>query len=223
MERTPRFEHMPEDDIDLRTEFEVFKDHERLDTGKDTDDELALLRDTLAEDNDGIIHLDIPAYRYDFATNPFIGIGREVTKTYEISRYLDVVFLHRYVYQDILVYGIRSREFVDERGRAAFVKHVRDTGGLPIAAYQNNDRVDAIDAMAFIPFMTYHTTAAMFRLYHTLEPRSLERPHYPIDVWMIYDANAYEEISEGEDFRRSYRLKDGFDRRSSLLGVAQIN
>ena len=127
MERSSRFEHAPEDDVDLRTEFEVFKDHERLVTGKDTDDGLALLRDTLAEDNDGIIHLDIPPYQYDFAANPFIGMGPEVTKTYEISRYLDVVLLHRFMFQDILVGGIRSRELVDERGRAAFVKHIRET------------------------------------------------------------------------------------------------
>ena len=208
-------------EVDLRTEFEVFKDHERVDTGKDMDDDLVRLRDTLAEDSDGIIHLDLPAYAYDFANNPFVGMGPDVTKTYEISRYLDVVFLHRFMFQEILVCGVRSREFVGETGRAAFVKHIRDTGGLPLDA-QGNEPV--IKALEFLPFLTYHTTGAVFRLYHTLQPYSEERPHYPIDIWLIFDAKAYEPVGEeGADFRRAFRLRPEYDRRAALLGVAQIN
>ena len=59
------------DDIDLRPESEVFQDHERIDS-KDLDDQLIALRDQLSEDTGGIIHIDIPAYRYDFADNPFV-------------------------------------------------------------------------------------------------------------------------------------------------------
>ena len=70
------------DDINLRPESEVFQDHERIDNGKDLDDDqLNTLRDQLSEDTDGIIHIDIPAYRYDFADNPFVGMGH-----YEIGR-----------------------------------------------------------------------------------------------------------------------------------------
>lgn len=208
-------------EVDLRTEFEVFSDHERLDTGKDMDDDLVRLRDTLAEDSDGIIHLDLPAYAYDFATNPFVGMGPNVTKTYEISRYLDVVFLHRFMFQEILVCGVRSREFVGEAGRAAFVKHIRDTGGFPVSV---DGGEPIIKALEFLPFMSYHTTGAVFRLYHTLQPHSEERPHYPIDVWLIFDAKAYEAAGEEEtDFRRAFCLKPEYDRRAALIGVAQIN
>ncbi len=222
MEKSSKYERDPSiEDVDLRHESEVFADHERIDNKKDVDDELTQLRDTLAEDSDGIIHLDIPAYVYDFATNPFVGMGPNVTKTYEISRYLDVVFLHRFMYQEILVCGVRSREFVEETGRAAFVKHIRETGGLSL---RDSASEPVIRALEFLPFITYHSTAAVFRLYHTLEPRSKERPHYPIDVWMIFDAHAYEEVPEAaRDVRNVFRLRDGYDRRASLLGVAQIN
>lgn len=81
-----------EGSVDLRRESEIFEDHERIDNAKDTEDELALLRDTLAEDGDGIIHLAIPEYDYGFGDNPFIGMGANVRRTYAISRYLDVVF-----------------------------------------------------------------------------------------------------------------------------------
>ena len=183
------------DDIDLRPESEVFQDHERIDS-KDLDDQLIALRDQLSEDTGGIIHIDIPAYRYDFADNPFVGMGPNRTKTYEISRYVDIVFLHRFMYQEIIVCGLQSHKFTNEIGRAAFIKRIRETGGLP---------------------------DAFFRLYHTVMPRVAERPHYPLDVWLIFDENAYQEVDGSPDFRQAYRLRRGFDRRASLLGVAQIN
>jgi hypothetical protein len=210
-----------ERESDTRLENEIFADHERLDNRNDQDDQLAQLRDTLSEDVDGIIHLSIPAYEYDFTTNPFIGMGPEVRRTYEISRHIDVVFLHRFMYQDILVCGIRSREYVDERGRAAFVRHIRDTGGVLIDT-AHNEGYDIL-AMNYAPYVASDTTAPWFTLYHKQEPRAAERPHWPIAIWMIYDASAYERVGESPDFRRAYRLRSGYERRASLLGIAQIN
>ena len=207
------------DDIDLRPESEVFQDHERIDS-KDLDDQLIALRDQLSEDAGGIIHIDIPAYRYDFADNPFVGMGPNRTKTYEISRYVDIVFLHRFMYQEIIVCGLQSRKYTNETGRAAFIKRIRETGGLPLN--QDGSEPEVL-GRAFVPYMPYHTTDAFFRLYHTVMPRVAERPHYPLDVWLIFDENAYQEIDGSPDFRQAYRLRQGFDRRASLLGVAQIN
>ena len=216
MERAPA----DEPEVDLRHESEVFQDHERLDH-ETTDRQLARLRDTLSEDQDGIIHIDIPAYRYDFATNPFVGLGNDRVKTYEISRYIDIVFLHRFMYQHIIVCGVQSCHFVDETGRAAFVRHIRETGGIPM----NTTDVRPYDIVGelFAPYVQYHSTDAFFRLYHTMMPRVAERPHYPIDIWLIFDAHAYRAVDGSDDFRQGYRLRDGYDRRASLIGVAQIN
>ena len=208
-------------EVDLRSEHEIFADHERIDNGKDIDDQLAQLRDSLSEDSDGIIRLEIPAYAYDFSTNPFVGLGANHTKTYEISRFIDVVFLHRFMYQDIIVCGLQSRKFVEEQGRAAFVKHIRDTGGVPLDADENF--AYEILGVEFAPFMQFHSTDAFFRLYHTIGGRVVERPHFPLDVWLIFDAHAYEKVEGSPDFRQGYRLLQGFSRRASLLGVAQIN
>ncbi len=210
-----------ENDIDLRLESELFKDHERPDGDSNATADLARLRDTLVEDQDGILYLKIPEYDYDFATNPFVGMGPQVRRTYAVSRYLDVVFLHRFMYHDILVCGIRSREFVDEKGRASLVKHVRDTGGVPLRAGDVAD-YDLL-ALKFAPYVASDTTAAWFARYHKQEPYLHERPHLPVDVWAIYDAGAYERVDGQEDFRKAYQLKPGYNRRSSLLGIAQIN
>lgn len=214
-------ERSREHEVDLRSEHEVFADHERLDTARDRDDQLVQLRESLSEDVDGIIHLAIPTYLYDFDTNPFVGMGPAVRRTYEISRYIDVVFLHRFMYQDILVCGLRSREYTDEQGRAMFVRHIRDTGGATIDLDDGADY--DILAMQFAPYVASDTTAPWFALYHKQEPRSAERPHWPIDVWLIYDADAYEKVDGSTDFRGAYRLRLGYDRRASLIGIAQIN
>jgi hypothetical protein len=208
-----------EPSIDLRSEHEIFTDHERIDNARDVDDELAKLRDTLSEDSDGIIHLAIEDYRYDFSTNPFVGMGPEVRRTYAISRHLDVVFLHRFMYQDILVCGVRSREYTDEAGRAAWVARASEAGGVRPEDGANYDFL----AMKFAPYVASDTTAAWLTLYHKQEPYSRDRPHYPVDVWLIYDASAYEQVDGVGDFRHTYRLRDGYSRSASLLGIAQIN
>ena len=113
------------------------------------------------------------------------------------------------------------RMFVDERGRASFVKHIRETGGVPLRT--DNPAPYDIIGQLFSPFLQYHSTDAVFRLYHTTMPRVEQRPQYPIDVWLIFDAHAYEPCDGSEDFRQAFRLRDGYDRRASLLGIAQIN
>lgn len=210
-----------EPSVDLRNESEVFRDHERL---KNTEDEtfLKMARDRLAEDVDGVMRISLDAYEYDFSTNPFVEHGPRAVKTYSIARYLDVTFLHRYICQNILVCGIRSREFTNERGRAKFIKRLLETGG---DAVRDDDAKFDFLALKFVPYFTSDSTLELFDFYHKLSPHADERPQYPIDAWVIYDANSYEPIAKprGDDPRIAYRLRPGFDRRQSVLGVAQIN
>ncbi len=208
-----------ETSVDLRMESELFQDHERVDSQKDIDEKLARLRDTLTEDYDGIIHLDIPEYHYDFMTNPFVGTDAERRRTYAISRYLDVVFMHRFLFQNIIVCGLQSRKFVDDNHRGEFVKHIRERGGIPIEPGVPYD----ILGQRFMPLMTSSTVTAMFYLYHKQPPRSLEIPQYPLDIWLVYDAESYR-IAEGSpDFRQAFTLHRNHSRQASLLGLAQIN
>lgn len=205
--------------VDLRMESELFQDHERVDSQKDIDEKLARLRDTLTEDYDGIIHLDIPEYYYDFNANPFVGMDAHRRRTYAISRYLDVVFMHRFMFQNIIVCGLQSRKFVEETGRSSFVKQIRERGGISIEPGVPYD----ILGQRFSPMMTSSTVSAMFYLYHKQIPRSEERPQYPLDVWLVYDAASFTTATGSPDFRQAFTLHRDADRRASLLGVAQIN
>ncbi len=211
-----------EPSVDLRPENEVFRDHERM-RNTEEDTLLKMARDRLAEDIDGVMRIALEAYEYNFTTNPFVSDGPHVVRTYSIARYLDVTFLHRYMYQNILVCGIRSREFANERSRAKFIKRLLETGG---DAIRSDDQKYDFLALQFAPYVASDSTLALFDYYHKQSPHADERPQYPIDAWVIYDADSYAVVgrpTDGNDPRTAYRLKLGSDRRASVLGVAQIN
>lgn len=221
-----------EPSVDLRHESEVFADHERL-GGAEDEAWLALARDTLAEDTDGVLHIDIPDYRYDPDTNPFVGVGPQVTRIFQVARVIDVVLLHRFMFHDILVCGLRSADYAQSHTRANFVKRVRESGGgivsaddilLQEAPGAKRDEVGRFEfeAMRFAPYVSSYSVGSWLERYHKQPPYRDERPHQPVDVWLIYDEHAYERVS-GDSVRGQYRLRDGFDRKSSLLAVAQIN
>lgn len=212
----PRFEN-PGEDVDLRHESEVFQDHERM----DGDDEKAAAivkseKDKLAEETDGIIYISIPEYDYDISHNPFLGMGPNTVRIYSISRHLDVTFLHKFMYGNILVSAIQSGKYVPPHKRAKFVEHLKKTGGLPLGAGEK--RGYDFTALRFAPYVGSDSTMPMFELYHKSDAYAGERPHYPLDVWAVYDLVAYDEVGGGR-----YRLKPGYDRQSSLLAAAVIN
>lgn len=212
----PRFER-PEDDVDLRHESEVFQDHERLDSDEDKIDAmLKSERDQLAEESDGIIRLSIPAYEYDTAYNPFLATGPKAIRIYSISRHVDLVFLHRFMFANILVSPMRSGMYVSPDKRAKFAQYLRDTGGLPIEVQSTKDY--DFTALRFEPYVRSDTTMTVFEYYHKSDAHAGDRPHYPLDIWAVYDLAAYNELGKGK-----FRLKPDYDRKASLLAVAVIN
>lgn len=222
-ERGEGVEDGRESEADLRTERELFQDHERLDGDDEKADALVKsIKDQLAEESDGIIYIPIPEYSYDTKGNPFLGMGPRTIRLYSIARYLDVTFLHRFMYGDILVCGVRSGEYVEPRRRGAFVEHIRDTGGLPIEAVDGRDF--DFEALKFSPYVASDSTMALFELYHKSDAHAGDRPHYPVDTWLVYDSGSYESVGEGQIEKLArYRLCPAYDRSASLIAVAVIN
>lgn len=206
-------------EVDLRHESEVFADHERL-GGAEDEAWLALARDTLAEDVDGVLHIDIPDYQYDTDMNPFLGTGPQVTRIFQVARVIDVVLLHRFMFHDILVCGLRSMDYAQLHTRASFVQRVSESGGGIVLA--DEDSGYDIEAMRFAPYVASYSVGSWLERYHKSPSHCDERPHYPVDLWLIYDEHAYARVS-GNSERGRYRLRDGFDRKNSLLAIAQIN
>lgn len=209
-------------DLDLRNENEIFRDHERLDDIDLSDDSLRADREALASEEDGVLYVSLPTYKYDISQNPFLGFGPKTIRVYSIARHLDVMFLHRFIYSDILVQGLRSASYVAVRQRKKFVKHIQQTGGLPVL--EGDSRDCDFEALRFAPYVASDTTIPLFERYHKSRKYADIRPHTPVDIWLVHDMSAYERVSkESNNKIAQYRLLEGYDRRSSLLAVAVIN
>lgn len=210
-----------DDDIDLRSENEVFRDNERLSVQEDDQSVLAE-KDNLADEKDGVLYVAIPSYKYDTAYNPFLGMGPRTIRLYSVARHLDVMFLHRFMYGNILVRGLRSGDYVPKYKRAKFIENIKQTGGLPIS--ESGSKGYDFKALRFAPYVSSDSTMPVFEDYHKGKRHAGDRPHFPVDIWLVYDINAYEQVSEEPKGKiAAYSLKDDYDRQSSLLAIAAIN
>lgn len=217
----PRFES-DENDLDLRNENEVFRDHERLADDVLSDAALKSEWESLADEEDGVLYIKLPVYRYDTSYNPFLGMGPRTIRLYSISRHLDVTFLHRFMHGDILVRGLRSGDYVPLHQRKKFIKHIKETGGLPVI--QTGETGYDFEALRFAPYVASDTTMPVFEKYHKSDEHSGDRPHYPVDIWLVYDINAYEQVSVEMDNKAArYKIRQDYDLQSSLLALAVIN
>lgn len=216
------FKEAAEDGVDMRNENEIFRDHERLEQNDNDEQSVMAEKDQLAEEKDGILYVKIPNYDYDTKYNPFLGMGPHTIRLYSIARYLDVTFLHRFMYGNILVRGIRSGQYVPIHSRAKFVENIRRTGDLPIISGENPS--DDFEALRFAPYVASDSTMPVFENFHKSKEHAGDRPHYPVDVWLVYDAESYEQVSEESAEKTAlYRLIDGYERKSTLLSIAVIN
>ena len=207
---------------DERREDEVFADHERL-KQLEEDAVQAMARESLAEESDGVLRLTIADYDYPFEHNPFVGMGSGVVRVYQIARYLDVTFLHRFMYHDILVTAVSSYDYVKAQQRGGFVKRIKETGGSVLRI--DESKPYDFRALRFSPYVASDTTLPFFERFHKNEPHASKRPHHPLDVWLVYDAKGYDDITPKNTTptMRTYALKKDYDRPRSLLAVAQIN
>lgn len=170
--------------------------------------------------HDGVTYISIPEYRFDSSRNPFVEMGVNRERPYGIARYLDITLLHQFVIGDILICGVRSKDF-ELLNRKDLIRQIQESGGPPI----NDLSADYdFEALGFSPYISSFSTLPVFNLYHKNSPHAEKIPHYPIDIWMIFDINAYEQVSKGQVAGvNRYRLRPDYDRHSSLLSLAVIN
>lgn len=168
----------------------------------------------------GITYINIPEYQFDSSRNPFVEMGVNRERPYGIARYLDIALLHQFMHGDILICGVRSTDF-GLFNREDLIRQVQESGGLPI----NDLGLDYdFEALEFSPFVASFSTLPFFDLYHKSSPHAEKRPHHPVDIWLIFDIKAYQQIGDGQAkglYR--YRLLPDYDRHASLLALAVIN
>jgi len=204
-----------EKEVDLRPEFEAFRDNERpqkTESGSDVID----------VDGVKIIKLAIPEYRLDSDDNPYRWNIINSQSLAPIARQLDVVIARSFAWSDILVRAVQSASTGMTRGE--LLTRVRRMGYDQPATDGTYD----FYAAAYLPFIKDSTLLATFEAFHRWKPKCEEKPQKLIDLVMVFDATAYGSVEythprHGSLANDRYELKDGAVRSSALLAIILIN
>ena len=89
--------------------------------------------------------------------------------------------------------------------------------------YENTAELNTIFAA---PYESMDTIQHILEGFHKYKPKSEERPQYPVDIWLIFDARAYENV-EYLHPRHNVLARDKWKRVDSnnngLIGLIVIN
>lgn len=162
----------------------VFKDHE-LDPQNEDEDVSEYVK--LGK----IVHLAIPEYKYDIKENPFAFDAEQPRDVAPIADRLNVEITERFEGKNILVRAVQCGHFTLQRHQ--LIKSIVAHGGDQVFR-RGNEVSDTIYALGFEPWTKESTVLKTLEGFHKFKPKSEERPHYPVDIWMIFDAENYENV-----------------------------
>lgn len=176
-----------------KLERDVFGEHEN-ESGVFRDNEL----DPNREDEDvseyvalgKIVRVAIPEYEYDIKENPFAFDLEHPKDLTPIAERLNAEIQARFEGKDILVRAVQSGHFTLQRNQ--LIKSIVAHGGDHVFA--RNEEADTIYALDFTPWSSESTALKMLEGFHKFKPKSEEHPHYPVDIWMIFDATSYDNV-----------------------------
>jgi len=162
----------------------VFKDHE-LDPQSEDEDVSEYIK--LGK----IVQVAIPEYEYDIEGNPFAFDAEQPREVAPIADRLNAEIAERFEGKNILVRAVQSGHFTLQRNQ--LIKSIVAHGGDHV--FRRGDEVsDTIYALGFEPWTKESTVLKTLEGFHKFKPKSEERPHYHLDIWMIFDAENYENV-----------------------------
>ncbi|NLA42930.1 hypothetical protein GX865_02105 [Candidatus Saccharibacteria bacterium] len=126
----------------------------------------------------------------------------------------------------ILLRGVQSA--YHDISREDFIKEILRTGTDRIGGQES--LVDDIDFYAayYDSFSTDDDVARLFGGFHTFKPKCEQRPQYPADIWLVYDATRYMNVSyihprHNVVARDGWRLAKGSNMSQTLKAIYVIN
>lgn len=213
-------EHSQE--LDLRLERDVVRDNE-----KPLFDESVIRDET--QNTMLLSRISVPLYHFSSSSNPFAWDESERVDLEPIAQALDTEILRRFEGRNILVRGIQSHNHEDTSPSKLLEQIIRygTDRYLDIASDLSSTQID-LYAVEYRSFSAKDSTIGIFEGFHKWKPKSEERPHYPIDIVMIFDASSYERVEylhprHGVVASDAWRLRTGVVRHESLLGIVAIN
>ncbi len=208
-------ERSHEREVDLRPEFEIFRDNERVEGSEDGDD---IVYDGATR----VIRLAIPEYTFLGDGNPYAWDAEPVQSLAPIARQLDAVIAKSFAWNDVLVRAVQATGTGMTRGE--LLTKIRRLG---YDQPQSDGEYD-FHAAQYLPFTKDSSTLQIFEAFHKWKPKCEDKPQPPIDIVMVFDAKRYEAVEHvhsrhGVVASDRYRLRGGSVRADALLAIILIN
>lgn len=161
-------------------------------------------------------HIEIPEYVFDTDLNPFAWDSKNQQPINLIAQAINEALKQNFSMNGAIVRGIQSGHH--ELNRDELVGLIINNG--------SDSYKDTATREIFAKEFTDGTLEAILSGFHVFKPKSEERPQYPVDVWIIFDQNAFENIEylhprHNTIARDKWRLKDS--RNNGLQGVLTVN
>ena len=130
--------------------------------------------------------IKIDEYNFDADNNPYEhdSTTQPITLA-DIAQQISVEIDDLFAHHRVIIRGIQSGKYAVDKDvlLRAIIKDSQE--------YKNIDEPNTIFATLFEGKATIQHILEGF---HKYKPKSKERPQYPIDVWLIFDAGAYENV-----------------------------
>ncbi len=164
--------------------------------------------------------LDIDKYRFSPDTNTFAFDANSRLSIDDIAADISNLIDSSFQGSQILIRGIQSEKHSEKFNRDDLIEFIQQHGS------DNYEKINGDDIIFAAKYKGIESIKDILSGFHVYKPKCDEIPQYPIDVWMIFDLNAFENISYIHP-RHNVVAADKWKRKTSdqsgLLGLLIIN
>ena len=165
-----------------------------------------------------VIPILIPEYIYDISSSPFAHDLQLPRSIEPLADAISTAVQGSFAMNNVLVRGIQSGKH-HEISRAGLIDSIIQNGS---DIHKNTYDMTEIFAADY----GNNTISSILGGFHVWKPKCREMPHYPVDVWMVFDKNAFDNI-EYTHPRHNVLAKDKWKLKNhnnrGLKGVLVIN
>lgn len=187
-------------------------DPERIEGGADNE-----ARNKKYINKTAIRYLLIPDYEFDNNSNPYAYDSTDKKAIKPMAARIEEALKEFISYKNTLIRAVRSQSH--SLSRDALISSILENGSDVFK--DTNERIELFaDA--------YSNTTILFILdgFHKWKPKCDERPQYPLDIWMVYDKSAFDNVAYVNErhnviAKDKWRMKDS--KNNGLKAVLVIN
>lgn len=132
-----------------------------------------------------VAHVDIPEYRFDTSVNPFAYNTKDAQSVGNIAEAIDIALESNFSVNNIIIRGVQSGNH--DIARKQLIESILQNGS---DLYRSPDKSLEIHAKEYSQGIVLDIMGG----FHVWKPKCEERPQYPVDIWMIFDKEAFDNI-----------------------------